>query len=572
MAEPSYPNPAYALIFPGTCVLPSGRFMHGVHRPCYRAANLRKNDFPFILGKTEDGRPHDNRANFPGGDIEAIEAGVVYEIPNPFPFRGVTYISAAWADKKAKDPSRIALPAPPAASFFEFIGRWPGVNHTDAETVFRLFKDLPGPLRLALAGSTADPRDLACLARIACEFEWDETDDRPRGLKYRGRTNGGPAPFIHDHLLFEMVANNPHLPDSYKEVMVLRPGVQGTSEIVGEWQSDDGKSHVFEYLRQNSYIPWGHYAANMAHDAVRYRVRDLTAEDMTGMRHLYYQRTFVRLAESLGITVEKRGKALSVEAIEDLRVRIREILASAANGLVFLPFTRTLWGWNFGFDYAPSGYRLHASHQQIHQQYALIPAEVALEEAFHETGPAAALMPSYACGDQIAAFTQRFRRQTGSPFFDAYIQAIHNNRRLDGQHGQHGPQSLIIHADDNVMLFVPKAQTSQWEVQLMTKKPVGNIMEADTGCRASLDAAMLIAARILESMGARMIATIEYSKAFDSPDTDQRLLYAFLPRLPESPGAFSEAQLRWINGHYPEDFAAACRLRLANAMTVFDAH
>jgi len=40
------------------------------------------------------------------------------------------------------------------------------------------------------------------------------------------------------------------------------------------------------------------------------------------------------------------------------------------------------------------------------------------------------------------------------------------------------------------------------------------------------------------------------------------LLYAFLPRLPESPGAFSEAQLRWINGHYPEDFAAACRRRL----------
>jgi len=40
------------------------------------------------------------------------------------------------------------------------------------------------------------------------------------------------------------------------------------------------------------------------------------------------------------------------------------------------------------------------------------------------------------------------------------------------------------------------------------------------------------------------------------------LLYAFLPRLPESPGAFSEAQLRWINGHYPEDFAASCRRRL----------
>ncbi len=49
---------------------------------------------------------------------------------------------------------------------------------------------------------------------------------------------------------------------------------------------------------------------------------------------------------------------------------------------------------------------------------------------------------------------------------------------------------------------------------------------------------------------------------FDSMDSDQRLLYAFLPKLPESPGAFSEAQLRWINGHYPEDFALACRMQL----------
>jgi hypothetical protein len=27
-------------------------------------------------------------------------------------------------------------------------------------------------------------------------------------------------------------------------------------------------------------------------------------------------------------------------------------------------------------------------------------------------------------------------------------------------------------------------------------------------------------------------------------------------------GAFSEAQHRYINGHYPEDFAVACRLQL----------
>jgi hypothetical protein len=53
-----------------------------------------------------------------------------------------------------------------------------------------------------------------------------------------------------------------------------------------------------------------------------------------------------------------------------------------------IAFDRTLWGWNYGFDYAPSGYRLHASHQQIHQQFALIPTEVPLatdEGSFRHT-------------------------------------------------------------------------------------------------------------------------------------------------------------------------------------------
>jgi hypothetical protein len=91
---------------------------------------------------------------------------------------------------------------------------------------------------------------------------------------------------------------------------------------------------------------------------------------------------------------------------------------------------------------------------------------------------------------------------------------------------------------------------------------VGNILEADTGVRRSLDRGIWVAVRVLGALGARMITVIEYAKGFDNPDEDQRLVYAFLPRLPESPGAFSESQLRWINGHYPEDFAAACRSRL----------
>jgi hypothetical protein len=76
--------------------------------------------------------------------------------------------------------------------------------------------------------------------------------------------------------------------------------------------------------------------------------------------------------------------------------------------------------------------------------------------------------------------------------------------------------------------------------------------------RRSLDRGILVALRTLEGMGAAMVTSIEVSKRFDDADTDQQLLFSFLPKVPESPGAFSEAQLRWISGHYPEDFAAAC--------------
>jgi hypothetical protein len=85
------------------------------------------------------------------------------------------------------------------------------------------------------------------------------------------------------------------------------------------------------------------------------------------------------------------------------------------------------------------------------------------------------------------------------------------------------------------------------------------VLETDTDARRALDHAIWLAIRILGAMGARMVTTLEYAKRIDAGDTGQHLLYSFLPRLPESPGAFSEAQLRWIVGHYPEDFAAACR-------------
>ena len=99
-------------------------------------------------------------------------------------------------------------------------------------------------------------------------------------------------------------------------------------------------------------------------------------------------------------------------------------------------------------------------------------------------------------------------------------------------------------------------------MQLVPTRPLGNILEADLATRRALDEGMLIAMRILTGLGARMITSIEYPKRFGAT-TDQRLLYSFLPKLPYAPGAFSEAQLRFICGHYPEDFARACRMKLA---------
>ena len=124
----------------------------------------------------------------------------------------------------------------------------------------------------------------------------------PTGLRYEQKASGNLKPVIHNHALFEAVANNPHLPDHYKIVMVIRPGAQGAVTLSENGHRDE-HSHVFEYLRQNSYIPGGHYAANMADDAIRYSIEALSSDDIRGLRHLYYQRSYIRLAEDLGIPI-----------------------------------------------------------------------------------------------------------------------------------------------------------------------------------------------------------------------------------------------------------------------------
>jgi len=281
------------------------------------------------------------------------------------------------------------------------------------------------------------------------------------------------------------------------------------------------------------------------------------------------------MAVELGIDPPAVNRTLSEDELEMLRGKIcREIFPNgkkSPSATRRLAFNGTLWGWNFGFDFSPSKYNLHASHQQVHQQFSLIPSRIPLcchGDGSCDTGRAEDFYP-YACGDLIADFIREYKKKTGADFFGAYLKAMANNQRLDQRKDL--PKSLLVWEDDQAMVFVPKAQTSQWELQVMAKKPVAHILDADAATRNSLDQGIFASMKALSGLGAKLITGIEYSGRFDSPDSGQRLIYSFMPKLPWSPGAFSEAQLRWINGHYPEDFAAACRREICGENDIFGA-
>ena len=536
-----------------SCISPKKRFFYGIHKPNYTVQNLRYHDKIELLGSLDSGTSYTNNANFPKTNVQVDEADWIFEIPNPFSFRGSTFIDKEWADNSANNPDHIHLPTKPLLSFCQLL---------DTEQISpTLLEKLPPPLLLTLATTSTDPVDLCRLAEICCHIQKD-SDGTPTGLDYKKNNHGQIRAVITDHALFEAVANNPALPDSYKLVMVLRPGTQGGSEIVGEFE-ESNKTHVFEYLRRNSYIAGGHYAANMADNAIRYSIDHLSETDMTGMRHLYYQRSFIRLAIQLGIEIDSEQKVYSENSLETLRNKISKKIAAGNTP----PFTATLWGWNFGFDYAPTNYRLHASHQQIHQQYAMLPESV---ECFSgDPQKKVGDMASFGCGDMVAEVMRGYQLEHKSSFFSDYLACIRNNERMDGRNDLEA--NLIVWEDEHAILFVPKAQTSQWELQLMALqnqngKTIGNILEADTASRISLNKGIFRAQKALAGLAAKMVTSIEYPKRIGSSGEDgQHLLYSFLPRLPESPGAFSEAQLRYINGHYPEDFAAVCRQQLEKA-------
>ncbi len=522
-----------------TCVHPSGRFIAGIHKPSYKVMNNRLSSASLTLGRTDDGTIVRNDVNFPPGDLSVDSAEWVYEVPNAFPIWGVTYILGKIAENNGSNGLDFSF-EPRGVTRFEKI---PGLDQVDME-------NLPRPILLAIAQTCTSPPLLKRLLPLCADFEYHPGTDVPRGIRYLKKGAGSHVPAIIDHDLYETLGNNPYLPDDIKRVMLLDPGAQGTSPVVGEYVSKE-RTHIWEYLRANSYIPWGHFAANMAQDSVRYSVNDLDMEDIRGLRHLYYQRIYCGLAENLGMKIEKRG-LFNPPELDELRTWILERLREKGQSF----FTSTLWGWNYGYDFSPSGFRLHASHQQIHQQFALIPQEAESVPGMEQGLP----FFSYAIGDSIASFIARYEAGHSTSFFEAYIKAIrHGNRRLDGR--DELPSEIVIAQDENAMLFVPKAQRSQGEIQIMTIKPVGNILEADADMRLSLDRMILKAVKVLAHIGARMITCFEISKRFLS-GSDQRLMYCFLPKHPRSPGAFSEQQGRWITGHFPEDYAKCCQKAL----------
>lgn len=106
-----------------TCVTPDGKFIYGIHKPSFRVANMRQEAFLQSLGIDDEENPIENTANFPAGEVEEPQGEWIYEVPNPFPFRGATYISKSWADSKAADPLTIRLPEPVPTSMTGFLSK-----------------------------------------------------------------------------------------------------------------------------------------------------------------------------------------------------------------------------------------------------------------------------------------------------------------------------------------------------------------------------------------------------------------------------------------------------------------
>jgi hypothetical protein len=146
-----------------------------------------------------------NQGNFPPNDVIEPHADPIFEIPNAFPFRGVTYIARSWAEAKVSDPASISIPELQPLSFNDTVKQWFGEKGADTEMLDTVFKTLPVPLQLTVAKTSTDPEDLVRLARLSCKFILDEASGRPVGLRYREGKSDGLRPVIHDHVLYETI-------------------------------------------------------------------------------------------------------------------------------------------------------------------------------------------------------------------------------------------------------------------------------------------------------------------------------------------------------------------------------
>nr|MDJ0885287.1 hypothetical protein [Desulfobacterales bacterium] len=140
-------------------VTPDGRFAVGIHRPSYRIANLRRSKPIASLGQGPDGRTVKNDQNFPSGDIDVPAAVPIFEIANPLPWRGVTYISKDWADNCAQAPERISLPPRSPVSMRGWLHEISDGRLTDENRAGEMLARLPDAVKLALATTSTDPRD-----------------------------------------------------------------------------------------------------------------------------------------------------------------------------------------------------------------------------------------------------------------------------------------------------------------------------------------------------------------------------------------------------------------------------
>ncbi|MGA7278490.1 MAG: hypothetical protein WBW79_11165, partial [Desulfocapsaceae bacterium] len=135
-----------------TCISPEQCFIFGIHKPSYRVPNLRSRTRIERLGRDTEGGAVENRLNYPDQKVDVAQAEWIYEVANPFPFRGTTYIGKTWADRNADNPDRIRLPEQPAVSLSETLN----AQQLPAE----LISALPRPLLLALAATSTDGTDL----------------------------------------------------------------------------------------------------------------------------------------------------------------------------------------------------------------------------------------------------------------------------------------------------------------------------------------------------------------------------------------------------------------------------